>query len=154
MDIAVGVVVRPVAADDLGALITLRRMWAEETDGPTDDAGYEDRFADWFERTLPTRRAWLALLPTGEAVGMMTMGLFERMPKPGTVQSFWGYLSHAFVAPGYRNAGVGRMLLDALLDHARAENFARVVLHPADRAIPFYERAGFSTADMLLVQHF
>jgi GNAT superfamily N-acetyltransferase len=146
--------VRPVATGDLASLMALRRMWAEETDGTIDDGGYEDRFADWFERTLPTRRAWLALLPTGQAVGMMSMGLFERMPKPGTVTSYWGYLSNAFVVPDYRNAGVGRMLLEALLAYARAEGLHRVVLHPSDRAIPFYQRAGFSPADMLLVQHF
>jgi GNAT superfamily N-acetyltransferase len=147
------VVVRPAAAHDLHAIMALRRMWAEETDGPANDADYELRFREWFERTLPTRRAWVAL--AGDvAVGMMSMGLFERMPKPGRPQTYWGYLSNAFVAPDYRNAGVGRMLIDALLAHARDEGYARVVLHPSDRAIPFYHRAGFTPADMLLVQEF
>lgn len=145
--------IRVVTREDLNALMALRRLWAEETDGPCEDVDYEDRFVDWFERTVATRRAWIAYLD-GIPVGMMSMGLFERMPKPGNPQTFWGYLSHAFVVPEARNAGVGRLLLDTLLDHARAEGFARVVLHPSDRAIPFYHRAGFGPADMLLVQHF
>jgi GNAT superfamily N-acetyltransferase len=54
------------------------------------------------------------------------------------------------VLAGYRDRGVGRLLLDALLDHARREGYARVVLSPSPRSVPFYERAGFGPADMLL----
>ncbi len=145
--------IRNATHADLPAFMTLRRIWAEETDGPAQDPDFEDRFTDWFERTVPTRRTWIAYAD-GVPVGMMSMGLFERVPKPDKPQSFWGYLSTAFVVPEARNAGVGRLLLDAVLDHARSEGFARVVLHPSDRAIPFYHRAGFGPADMLLVQHF
>lgn len=76
------------------------------------------------------------------------------MPKPGQPTTYWGYLSNAFVSPEYRNAGVGRMLIDALLAYAREHSLGRVLLNPSDRAIPFYTRAGFGPADMLLVQHF
>jgi GNAT superfamily N-acetyltransferase len=148
-----GVVVRPATEADLPALMRLRRLWGEENDGPGEDPSYEERFAQWYARTATTRRAWIAY-DGDAAVGMMSMGLFERMPKPGQPATFWGYLSNAFVMPEARDAGVGRMLLDALLAYAREQGYARVVLHPSDRAIPFYTRAGFGPADMLLVQHF
>jgi GNAT superfamily N-acetyltransferase len=148
-----GVVVRPAAETDLPELMRLRQCWGREDDGETDDPAYEERFADWYARTAAARRAWIAY-DGDAAVGMMSMGLFERMPKPGQPTTYWGYLSQAFVVPEARNAGVGRMLLDALLAYAREKGYARVVLHPSDRAIPFYERAGFGPADMLLVQHF
>jgi hypothetical protein len=35
---------------------------------------------------------------------------------------------------------------------ARRVGLVRVVLHPSDRAVPFYERAGFGPADMLMAQ--
>ena len=72
------------------------------------------------------------------------------MPRPGVAGSRWGYLANAFVLAGYRDRGVGRLLVDALLDHARATGLVRVVLSPTERSVPFYERAGFGPADMLL----
>jgi GNAT superfamily N-acetyltransferase len=148
------VMVRPLADEDVPALMRLRAMWGFEDYGQLDDPGYEERFADWVVRNAATRRAWIAVDASGEAVGMMNMGLFERMPKPGQPTTFWGYLANAYVVPEFRNAGVGRMLLDALLAYARETGLARIVLHPSDRAIPFYTRAGFGPAEMLLVQHF
>ena len=76
------------------------------------------------------------------------------MPRPGIGDSRWGYLANAYVRPEFRNAGVGRLLIDELMAYARREGLARVVLHPSDRAVPFYERAGFGPADMLMAQTF
>ena len=43
------------------------------------------------------------------------------------------------------------MLLDAALGHARERDFARVVLSPSERSVPFYKRAGFAPATRLMV---
>jgi YbgC/YbaW family acyl-CoA thioester hydrolase len=47
------------------------------------------------------------------------------------------------VTAGSRHSGVGRAVLDALLDAARARGDREVVLHAQITAAPFYERAGF-----------
>jgi GNAT superfamily N-acetyltransferase len=83
---------------------------------------------------------------------MMHLVLFERMPRPGVPDTRWAYLANAYVRPGYRDRGVGRALLDAVLAHARAAGCVRVVLAPSERSVPFYRRAGFGAADMLLAQ--
>jgi GNAT superfamily N-acetyltransferase len=57
-----------------------------------------------------------------------------------------------FVLPAHRDAGVGRLLLDAALAHADAHSYVRVVLHPSPRSVPFYERAGFGSDHPLLVR--
>jgi predicted GNAT family N-acyltransferase len=49
----------------------------------------------------------------------------------------------AVLAP-VRSAGVGRQLLDALLESARAQGFKQVLLHAQTDAVAFYERAGFA----------
>lgn len=46
----------------------------------------------------------------------------------------------------------GSRLLAAVLAHADARGFARVVLHPSERAIPFYRRFGFDAENDLLVR--
>ena len=47
------------------------------------------------------------------------------------------------VAASSRHSGVGRAVLDALLDAARARGDREAVLHAQLGAAPFYERAGF-----------
>ena len=81
----------------------------------------------------------------------MNLSVFERMPRPGRPPSRWGYLGNAFVLAAYRNQGIGSQLLGAVLGHAREHGFVRVVLSPSERSIPFYERAGFGPADVLMV---
>ncbi len=47
------------------------------------------------------------------------------------------------VVAGSRQQGVGRAVLDALLDAARARGDREAMLHAQTSATPFYERAGF-----------
>ena len=48
-----------------------------------------------------------------------------------------------YVAPTAARAGVGRLLLAALEDAARAAGLVRLELHATLNAVPFYERSGF-----------
>jgi len=58
---------------------------------------------------------------------------------PGTV----GTIGRMAVDPAARGAGVGRALLDVLVDRARALGLPVVELHAQLHAKDFYERAGF-----------
>jgi GNAT superfamily N-acetyltransferase len=146
-----GVTIRGVVDTDVPGLARLRQLWTQETDGVIEEPGFEERFAAWTARTAQDRRVWVAECDS-ELVGMINMAVFERMPRPGRPPARWGYLANAFVLQEFRNAGVGKLLIDELLAYARAQNFARVVLSPSERAVPFYERAGFGPADMLMAQ--
>ncbi|MCX2954867.1 GNAT family N-acetyltransferase [Lentzea sp. NEAU-D7] len=86
----------------------------------------------------------------GEAIGMMNLALFERMPRPGRPASRWAYLGNAFVLAAPRNRGVGTTLLNAGIAHARDRRCARIVLSPSERSVSFYQQAGFGPATMLL----
>jgi GNAT superfamily N-acetyltransferase len=144
-------VIRRAEETDLAALCELRRAWTEENHGEQRDDEYEERFAGWLAREESRRAAWLAEAD-GDAVGMVNLAVFERMPQPGSVPRYWGYLSNMYVLPGYRNRGIGGLLVAALLAYADAAGFVRVVLSPSERSVPFYQRAGFGGADMLMVR--
>ncbi|MEV0272910.1 GNAT family N-acetyltransferase [Hamadaea sp. NPDC050747] len=147
---AVGV--RPATEADGDALADLRREWTEEqAGGPIDDPGYEQRMADWLTRTAADSRTWVAVLG-GKPIGLLHVALLERMPRPGHPPSRWGYVTSLYVRPPHRDGGVGRRLLDELLAYAREAGLRRVVLHPSDRAVPFYERAGFAPAAALMMR--
>ena len=144
------VAIRLAGGADLAALAGLRREQAAEQQAEYGDPGFEQRFADWQQRQAASRITWLAEVD-GRLAGMMNLAVFERMPRPGRPDSCWGYLANAFVLAAYRDQGIGRRLLDAVLGHARQHDFVRVVLSPSERSVPFYRRAGFGPADALLL---
>jgi GNAT superfamily N-acetyltransferase len=145
------IVIRRAKDADVAALARLRREWTHEWSGTADDAGFGERFAAWFAQEAARRVTWLAEAD-GQAVGMVNLTVFERMPQPGRPPSRWGYLANAFVLVAYRDRGIGGLLLDALLSYADGHGFARVVLNPSERAIPLYQRAGFRPASALQVR--
>jgi GNAT superfamily N-acetyltransferase len=136
---------------DTPALATLRRAFIEERDGRVTDEDFEARFARWYESESGRRVTWVAEADA-RPVGMMSLAVFERMPRPGRDSGRWGYLGNALVLAAHRNQGTGTRLLAAVLRHADEHGFARVVLSPSERSVPFYRRAGFGPAGTLLLR--
>ena len=143
-------VIRRAGDADLAAIARLRREMTTEQEGGRRDPGFEERFAAWWARESSRRITWLAEVEH-RPVGAMSLAEFERMPRPGRATGRWGYLGNAFVLAPHRNQGVGSQLLAAVLGYAREHDLARVVLSPAQRSVPFYQRAGFGPADVLMV---
>jgi GNAT superfamily N-acetyltransferase len=133
--------VRLAGADDARALAALRARWSEG-----EEPGFAQRMADWLEAEGERRTTWLALLD-GEPVGMTSVFEYRRMPRPGRPPSRWGYLSNMFVLEPFRDLGVGTALLDAVIAAAGERGYARLVLSPSERSVPFYQRAGFMVPD-------
>jgi GNAT superfamily N-acetyltransferase len=154
----VGAVVRPAtAADDL-AIASLRRAWTEERGGrgPIDDPDFEPAFLAWAEDERSRRLNWLAEAD-GRAVGMLNLVLFTRMPRPvpeagPAPLGQWGYIANNFVLAEFRNRGIGTLMLQAAVAYADEHDFARLVLTPTERSVPYYERSGFVPATALLVR--
>jgi GNAT superfamily N-acetyltransferase len=144
-------VIRQAGNADVAAIIQLRREWTREQGGDQPDAGFDGRLAAWFERESARRITWLAEA-ADRPVGMMNLAIFERMPRPGHAPSRWGYLGNALILAAYRNRGIGTRLLNAVLRYADEDDLVRVVLSPSDRSIPFYQRAGFDPADILMLR--
>lgn len=142
---------RIVSCEDVALLAQLRRAWTEENAGAAiDDAGFETRFAAWWEDERDRRCTWIALVDD-RPVGMLNMAEFVRMPRPGSGTGRWGYVANVFVLAAHRNAGIGRRLLDVAVGEARRRGYVRVVLSPSQRSVPLYRRVGFREADELLV---
>lgn len=145
-----GIEVRLAHAGDVPALATLRKAWAAEQHAPS-DPGFEATFREWYGTEVRRRFFWLATL-AGEPVGMVNLVIFDRMPTPGRPAGAWGYLGNMYVRAEHRNAGIGTLLLDALLAHADSLGLERVVLNPTERSIPFYARHEFGPATELMLR--
>jgi GNAT superfamily N-acetyltransferase len=145
------------AAEDAPVIAALRHRWAEEQAGsPIDDDGFAEAFDAWYDRERGQRLTWIAY-DGDEAVGMLNLLVFTRMPKPGDDRTGrprqWGYVANAYVAEPHRDAGLGSLLVDACVSAAQERGFARLVLSPSERSVPFYARHGFEPATSLMVRH-
>jgi GNAT superfamily N-acetyltransferase len=147
--------VRRALVEDAALVARLRRDWASENAGRgLDDPSFEGVFAGWFTGEFHQRKTWLAV-DDDRAVGMLNMLVYTRMPKPAPDPGWrprWGYVANAYVVKAARDQGIGGLLLDACTAYAREHRFARLVLSPSERSVPFYARAGFVPATSLMVR--
>jgi GNAT superfamily N-acetyltransferase len=137
----VDVVVRVAGAGDADALAPLRSLWTG-----AEHPEFAARMADWLASEGERRTTWLAVAGDAPA-GMASMLEYRRMPRPGRPESRWGYVSNMFVREELRDRGIGSRLLGAVVTAARERGYARLVLSPSARALPFYRRAGFVVPD-------
>jgi GNAT superfamily N-acetyltransferase len=70
-----------------------------------------------------------------------------RVAEAGDMAIAWGYVGNMFVREDLRNRGIGSALLTAIITVADQRSYARLVLSPSARALPFYRRAGFVAPD-------
>jgi predicted N-acetyltransferase YhbS len=141
--------IRRYREDDLYGIAALRAAWASNAQHRVSP---DPRFLESFQLWLHSNpRIIFVAEEEGELIGMVNLQVFERMPKPGRKASCWVYLSNAFVSPGSRNGGVGSSLLRMVIAHARSIGAVRITLSPTADSIDFYKRAGFESADELLV---
>lgn len=148
--------IRTAGAGDIAAIASMRRTWTDEYAGEViDDDSFLGRFEEWFARESAQRVTWLAEQER-RAVGMLNMLVFTRMPRPFRPHearpSQWGYIANVFVEADLRSGGIGRLLLDAATAYAEEHHFARIVLSPSERSVPFYGRAGFVPATSLMIR--
>lgn len=134
---------------DLADLVALRLSW-KPSPSSEDAHAFTQDLRDWWDSERDRRRVWLARHTEGYAVGMANAVVFTRMPVPGRGSARWIYVSNVFVRPEHRRVGVGRALMEAIVEWARAEGMVRIVLAPSEMSVPFYAALGFRPADDLM----
>jgi predicted N-acetyltransferase YhbS len=58
-----------------------------------------------------------------------------------------GYVGNVFVRDGLHNPRIGSALRTTVVSDTDERGYARLVLLPSARALPFYRRAGFAVPD-------
>jgi GNAT superfamily N-acetyltransferase len=141
-------------ADALGDLTRMRLAWsAEHGLAATGDAAldaFRDRMQRWWDQQSGHRRAWAVRDAAGTAVGMANLSVFTRMPRPGVPDVHWAYVANVWVDPAHRCRGVGRLLMQGVVDWAREAGMIRIVLNPSEVSLPLYRGLGFTPAGDLL----
>jgi GNAT superfamily N-acetyltransferase len=149
-------VVRRATGDDAGLLARHRaEMWREM--GRLTDEVEPDVIRDavaFFARAVPdgTFRGWLAA-PAAHPDEIVAGAGFLLRPIIPTIRLRAGravsttapqaLVVNVYTAPAWRRRGLGRLLMQHVLDGARAAGASSVVLHASDAGRPLYEGMGF-----------
>jgi len=143
-------VVRAAGPPDVARLAELRAAWDREAGGAADDPRFAAGFATWWTAQQPSLRTFLAEAD-GVALGMLSVFVVPQMPRPGRAGQPWGYVQTAYVRVGHRNVGIGTALLTAVRAYAVEIGLRRLVVRPRPASRAFWARAGFGSADELLL---
>ena len=147
---------REATLEDVGVLAYQRRAMFVATGllAPGDADALEQAVHRYIERAMPegTFYAWVV-----EADGAVVAGggiqLRTLMPRPGYV----GGEPEALVVsmwtePGHRRRGLGRRVLEAMLDWCRARGIRRLTLHASADGRPLYETFGFAPTNEMRLE--
>jgi len=122
--------------------------------------------ADESELLRKAAEPWLAgLLSHGNYIGWFVMHgdsvvagggilVWELGPYPGCYRvGRWGHIVNLYTEPVHRRRGLGRRLMNTMLDWCKATGMDHVTLSASDEGRPLYESLGFvPTTDMKLLK--
>ncbi|MGW7686799.1 GNAT family N-acetyltransferase [Kribbella sp. NPDC054772] len=116
---------------------------------------FEADLAAWWTDHANTHLAFIAR-PTEadgtDLVGMAWLALVPRPPRPDALDRRSADIQSVFVVPEHRGKGIGSALVQTASDHALHTGASRVTVHSGRKAVPVYERLGFTSSPQLL-QH-
>jgi GNAT superfamily N-acetyltransferase len=146
--------IRPARPDEWAAVGGLRWDSLLEAGGEPDDARdtFARRFAAWAE-AHDAHECFVAV-HNGHVLGMTWLAVVNRVPSARRFDRASGDLQCAYVMPDRRYAGIGGRLIDAVLARAAELGLERVTVHSSPRAVPVYERRGFTSTDDRLLHTF
>lgn len=78
-----------------------------------------------------------------EIVSHVFIHKIDMIPRPCKIHDQFGYITNNYTKPAYRNRGVAPELMRRALDWAKDEDLELLIVYPSERAVSFYQRAGF-----------
>jgi len=143
--------VRLATAADADEIARMRWNFSHEFHEPTEpEDAFLRRMAGEVRGYLASGKwtVWVAEDPTGarRLIANVFLQRVDKVPRPYPRPGSWGYITNVYVDPSWRDHGIGRVMMEVAIASARGEGLDTLLLWPSERAIPFYERAGFAPA--------
>ncbi len=150
------VVVRRANAGDVDEVVRQRLAFLatvrdDMVEADADFVAATRRFVD-DEIATGRMHSWLAE-HDGACVGIVSMLLWSRPPRPHDRGTRDAYIINMYVVPERQGQGIGRRLLDACLAVADEFGIGKFLLHATDEGRPLYESSGFAVNANWLERH-
>ena len=91
----------------------------------------------------------------GTTIGSGAILLHLTIPRPGSPSDRGARVQSVYVIPDARRRGVGRAIMQHLIQCAREQNVVSLTLRPSNAARPLYATLGFKTVEemrLILIQ--
>lgn len=140
--------VREATANDAAELARLRWEYRVVEQAGGGRHSFVQECEVWLEQAISSGRWVVAVAGAqdGSLCGCMYLQCVDKVPIPGKIERAWGYVTMSYVSPERRGQGIGRELLDLIINVGRARKLEFLILWPSEKAVSFYERAGFRPA--------
>jgi len=140
------ITLRMATVDDASIIVHHRRAMFTDM-GHTDLAALdamETAFAPYVRRALDgSYLGWLAVTSEGCVVAGGGLIVHEWPASPRSSDTQRAYILNVYTEPEYRQCGLARRIMNAILDCCRAEGFHSVSLHASEQGRPLYVALGF-----------
>ncbi len=141
------ITIRPATVADVPDLVQLRRMMFEAMgfDDPAQLAAADAAARAYFAEATPAGRfhGWLAVTPTGVAVGSGGVVIDQHPPGPSNLSGRIGYIMNLVTVPRYRRQGIARRIMHVMLEWLAEQGIQRVTLHATEIGRALYRELGF-----------
>ncbi|MGY5880470.1 MAG: GNAT family N-acetyltransferase [Candidatus Thorarchaeota archaeon] len=85
-----------------------------------------------------------------KVIGGCGISTFRIPPQLSQPTGTYAYLSNMYIEPEYRRKGLGKMLIDYVVDFCRVEQIGLLFLHASDKGLPLYQSLGFVSSERLM----
>ena len=85
-----------------------------------------------------------------KVIGGCGISTFSIPPQLSQPNGTYTYLSNMFIEPEYRRKGVGKMLVDYVIDFCKKEGIGLLFLHASNKGLPLYRSIGFVSSERLM----
>jgi len=85
-----------------------------------------------------------------KVIGGCGISPFRIPPQLSQPTGTYAYLSNMFIEPDFRGKGVGRDLLDYVIDFCKKEHIGLLFLHASNKGLPLYRSKGFVSSEHLM----
>ncbi len=153
-------VLRLATVDDIPTLVSHRRRMFEdmavlkgEQLAQTGLDAMDTAYAALLRDEIPagSTRAWV-IEAGGQVIASGALKFTDWLPRPDGLRRGLVYVHSVYTEPAYRQTGLARRILNAMLDYCRENGWPRISLHASDMGRGLYEQLGFKpTNEMRLV---
>lgn len=142
--------IKRASLDELDMLMEWRMRVLAEVFSDSEQPDWEairKNNEDYYKETLSdgTHTACFAVNEDdGKIIGCGGICYQKEMPSPDNLTGTNGYLMNIYTLPEYRGHGVGRRIVEFLIDDAKKRGTEKIYLESAKGAKHLYEEIGFS----------
>ena len=109
----------------------------------TEKEGFVQFCSDYLKSMLQENfYCWIAE-ENGVIISHIYIIIVKKVPKPDKMNGIWGHVTAVYTVAEYRNKGIGSALMNKVKEWSLEQGLEHLIVWPSDRAVPFYERAGF-----------